>query len=63
MLREIKNDMQYEDTLVRIYQLLQSDLQYNARELEDLEILSKMIKEYEEEHYPVHNPTLREHPD
>ena len=59
MLREIKNGMQYEDTLVRVYQLLQSDLQYNAKGLEDLEILSKMIKEYEEEHYPVPNPTLR----
>ena len=59
MLRQIKNDMQYEDTLVRVYQLLQSDLQYDVKGLEELEILSTMIKEYEEEHWPVPNPTLR----
>jgi len=59
MLREIKNDMQYEDTLVRVYQLLQLHLQYDVKGLEELEILSRMIKEYEGEHYPVPNPTLR----
>jgi len=63
MLTEIKNYTQYENALVRVYQLLQLDLQYDAKGLEELEILSTMIKKYEGEHYPVHNPTLREHLD
>jgi HTH-type transcriptional regulator/antitoxin HigA len=59
MFTRIKNDPQYENALLRVHQLLQSDLQYNAKGLEELEILSTMIKKYEQEHYPIPNPTLQ----
>ena len=59
MLRQIKNDMQYENILVQVFELMQLDLQHDNKGIEELEILSRMIKEYEEEHWPVPNPTFR----
>ena len=57
MLRLIKNDSQYEDTLARIYELMQMDLQPDTPESDELEILSMLAKKYENEHYPVPEPT------
>ncbi|MCR5862308.1 transcriptional regulator [Flavobacterium sp. J372] len=57
MLRLIKNDTQYGDTLVRIYELMQMDLQPDTPESDELEILSMLVKKYEDEHYPVPEPT------
>jgi HTH-type transcriptional regulator/antitoxin HigA len=57
MLRLIKNEVQYEDTLARVYELMQLDLQPDTKESDELEILSMLIKKYEEEHYPVPEPT------
>jgi HTH-type transcriptional regulator / antitoxin HigA len=57
MLRLIKNDSQYEDTLARIYELMQLDLQADTEESDELEILSMLVKKYEDEHYPVPEPS------
>ncbi|MFL9844076.1 helix-turn-helix domain-containing protein [Flavobacterium rhizosphaerae] len=56
MLRLIKNDAQHEDTLARIYELMQLDLQPDTEESDELEILSMLVKKYEDEHYPVPEP-------
>ena len=57
MLRLIKNDEQYEDILGRIYSLMQMDLQPDTAESDELEILSMLVKKYEDENYPVPKPT------
>ncbi len=56
MLKPIKNDGQYEDALARVYSLMQKNIKPDSRESDDLEILSILIKEYENEHYPVPKP-------
>lgn len=57
MLRLVKNETQYEDTLARIYELMQLDLQADTEESDELEILSMLIKKYEDQHYPVPEPS------
>jgi len=49
--------VQYEDNLARVYELMQLDLQPDTKESDELEILSMLVKKYEEEHYPVPKPT------
>jgi HTH-type transcriptional regulator/antitoxin HigA len=56
MLRPIKNNGQYETALERVYALMQKNLKPNSKESDELEILSILIKEYENEHYPVPKP-------
>ena len=57
MLRLIKNDSQHEDTLARIYELMQLDLQPDTEESDELEILSMLAKKYEDENYPIPEPS------
>jgi HTH-type transcriptional regulator / antitoxin HigA len=56
MLRPIKNNTQYETSLDRIYFLLQKEIKPNTNESDELEILSMLVKEYENERYPVPAP-------
>lgn len=56
MLRPIKNNTQYETSLARIYDLLQGEIKRNSNDSDELEILSILVKEYENEHYPVPTP-------
>lgn len=56
MLRPIKTEEQYEGYLERIYALMQKDLKEDSKESDELEILSILIKNYEEEHYPIKKP-------
>lgn len=56
MLKPIKNEQQYEQALERVYLLLQKDLSPDSRESDELEVLSILIKEYENEYYPVPSP-------
>ena len=56
MLRPIKNDAQYEDALERAYALMQKKLKPDSKESDELEILSILIKAYENEHFPVPKP-------
>lgn len=57
MLKPIKNNSQYESGLARIYELMQKDLKANSTESDELEVLSILLKQYEQEHYPVPKPT------
>ena len=57
MLRPIKNNVQYEDALARVYELMQKDLKPESKESDELEVLSILVKEYELEHYPVSKPS------
>lgn len=57
MLKPIKNNQQYESSLTRAYQLMQKDLKPDSKESDELEVLSILIKEYENEYYPVPKPT------
>lgn len=56
MLKPIKNNQQYEDALARSYQLMQKHLLPDSKESDELEILSILVKEYENEQYPVPKP-------
>lgn len=56
MLRPIKNEQQHEDALERVYTLMQKDIKPDSKESDDLEILSILIKEYEDKYYPIPQP-------
>jgi len=43
--------------LARIYELMQLDLQPDTEESDELEIRSMLVKKYEDEHYPIPEPT------
>lgn len=42
--------------LERVYELMQKDIQPDSADSDELEILSILIKEYENENYPVPKP-------
>lgn len=56
MVKPIKNNKQYEDALTRTYTLMQKDIRPDSKDSDELEILSILIKEYENEHFPVPKP-------
>jgi HTH-type transcriptional regulator / antitoxin HigA len=56
MIKPIKNNTQYESALRRIYLLMQKDLKVNSLESDELEILSVLVKEYENVHFPMPKP-------
>ena len=56
MLKPIKNNQQYEDALARAYVLMQKDLKPNSKASDELEVLSILIKEYENQNFPVSKP-------
>ncbi len=56
MIKPIKNNHQYESALSRIYTLMQKELKVNSPESDELEILSVLVKEYEQTHFPMAKP-------
>lgn len=56
MLKPIKNSEQYHNALERVYALMQKKLRPDSRESDELEILSLLIKEYENVRFPVPKP-------
>lgn len=56
MIKPIRNNKQYEDTLARVYDLLQRDLKPASKDADELEVLSILIKEYEAKRFPVPKP-------
>lgn len=56
MIRPIKNDNQYESALERVYELMQGIVASGTSESDELEVLSILIKEFENEHYPISQP-------
>jgi len=49
----IRNDDQYENALARVYSLMQKSNKPGSAASDELEVLTMLIKEYENEHYPV----------
>lgn len=56
MLKPIKTEEQYENTLSRVYSLMQQDLQPDTQESDELEVLSILIEAYENVHHPIPVP-------
>src|SRR5688572_17118942 len=56
MLKPIKSKKQYETALERVYSLMQKDIRPNSKDSDELEILSILVKEYENENFPVPKP-------
>lgn len=56
MLRPIKSEAEYEVALDRAYALMQQNLQPESKDSDELEVLSILIKEYENEHFPIPKP-------
>ncbi len=60
---ELKTENQYEVLLERIEELLpliSNETPASDRNLVELDIISDLVEEYEEKHYPVYIPTLPE---
>lgn len=56
MLKPIKNKKQYEDALARVYTLMQKEIKPDSKDSDELEVLSILVKEYENQHYKVPKP-------
>lgn len=56
MLKPIKNEEQYDRALNRVYDLMQMDIEIDSPKSDELEILSILVKEYENEHHPIPSP-------
>ena len=53
MFEAIKTEDQYEQTLARVYDLMQMDLIENSPEFNELKKLVVLVQAYEKEHYPI----------
>ena len=53
MLKPIKTKKDYEAALKQAYELMQKDLKKGSKLSDELEILSVLIEEYENKHYPI----------
>lgn len=60
MIKPIKNNIQYENMLERVYELMQKDILPDSADSDELEVLSILIKEYENKNYPVPKPNPQE---
>lgn len=56
MLKPIKTEEQYNDALVRVYELMQTDIKEGSPVSDELEVLSILIKEYELVQHPIPSP-------
>lgn len=54
--KPIKNEKQYESALSRIYELMQKDIKAGSSQSDELEVLSILVKEYENIHISVPKP-------
>lgn len=56
MLKPIKSEQLYGAAPERVYMLMQKNIRPDSKESDELEVLSILIKEYENDHYPVQLP-------
>lgn len=56
MVKPIKNNQQHEKALARAFALMQKNLKAGSKDSDELEILSILIKEYENEHFQIPKP-------
>jgi len=60
---KIENKLQYKTTMERIEELLPlvtDDTPLTDKNLVELELLSNLVADYDEAHYPIKTPTLPE---
>lgn len=55
-MKPIKTDEQYEQALARVYELMEGDIVESSNASDELEVLSILVKEYEQVHYPMPSP-------
>ncbi len=58
MIAAIKKDEEYEQSLKRIYFLMQLDIIPNSDDSYELEMLSIVVKDYENIHFPISKSNL-----
>lgn len=56
MLKAIKTKKEYKKAMERAYELLQKELKENSDEFNELELLSILIEDYEQRHFPIETP-------
>ncbi len=56
MLKPIKTEDQYNQALAHVYEVMQTEIKEDTSESDELEVLSILVKEYENEHYPMPSP-------
>ena len=56
MIKPVKTKKDYEAALQRCYGLMQKNIKPNAPGADELEILSILVENYEQKHYPVPPP-------
>lgn len=56
MVKPVKTKKDYEAALERCYELMQKEVKANSTIADELEVLSILVKNYEEKHHPVPQP-------
>ncbi len=56
MIKPIRNKKQYEDALERIYEMMQKKLKEDSKDASELEVLSILVKAYEDDHFSLPKP-------
>jgi HTH-type transcriptional regulator/antitoxin HigA len=56
MIKPVKTKKDYETALQRCYNLMQKNIKPNTQQADELEILSILVENYEQKHYPVPPP-------
>ncbi|MCE7067986.1 type II toxin-antitoxin system HigA family antitoxin [Dyadobacter sp. CY326] len=56
MIVPIKNNEQYEAALEKIYALMQINISVDSKDSDELEVLSILVKDYENVNFPVPKP-------
>ncbi len=56
LIKLIKTEVDYVQTLARIYELMQLDLEPGTALGDELEVLALLVKNYENQHYPIPKP-------
>lgn len=56
MLKPIKSEIDYNNTLERIYNLMQLNFKIGSVEADELEVLAILVEDYEKKKYPLPPP-------
>ena len=56
MIKPIKNKKTYEAALARVYGLMEKDVKAETTASDELEVLSILVKDYENKHFPIAKP-------
>ena len=56
LIKLIKTEADYEQALARIYELMQLELEPGTALGDELEVMALLVKDYENQHYPMPKP-------